>query len=101
VSWWFILVLAAGAYGLKAMGLVVLGGRSIPPAVDRCLALLPAALLAALVAVETFAAPGGHLVVDARAVGLAVAAVATWRKAPFWVVVVGAAAATALVRLLA
>jgi hypothetical protein len=60
--------------------------------------LLPAALLPALVAVNTFAGDR-RLVLDARAVGLAVALIATWRRAPFVVVVVGAAAATALVRL--
>jgi hypothetical protein len=60
--------------------------------------LLPAALLPALVAVNTFAGDR-RLVLDARAVGLAVALIATWRRAPFVVVVVSAAAATALVRL--
>lgn len=100
MSWWVILVLAAGAYGFKAGGLLLLGGRPLPPAVDRCLALLPAALLSAIVVVETFAAPGHQLVVDARVVGLAVAVLATWRRAPFWLVVVAACAATAVVRAL-
>jgi branched-subunit amino acid transport protein len=98
VSWWLILTLAAGAYGLKAGGLVLLGGRNLPPALDRCLALLPAALLAALVAVETFSAPGRQLTVDARAVGLAVAVLLTWRRAPFWLVVLAAVGVTALLR---
>lgn len=100
MSWGLILALAAGAYGFKVAGLVLLGGRALPPAADRCLALLPAALLAAIVVVETFAAPGGRLVVDARVIGLAVAVLATWRRAPFWFVVVAAAGATALVRTL-
>ena len=50
--------------------------------------------------VNTFAGDR-RLVLDARAVGLAVAIVATWRKAPFVVVVGLAAASTALVRALA
>jgi hypothetical protein len=62
--------------------------------------LLPAALLPALVVVNTFAGDR-QLVVDARAAGLAVAVVASWRRAPFVVVVVAAAATTALVRALA
>jgi branched-subunit amino acid transport protein len=100
MSWWVILALAAGAYGFKVAGLVLLGGRPLPPAVDRCLALLPAALLSAIVVVQTFAAPGRELVIDARVVGLAVAIVATWRRAPFWLVVTAASASTALVRAL-
>jgi hypothetical protein len=100
VSWWALGVLAAGAYGLKAVGLVVLGPRAVDGPALRLVALLPAALLAALVAVNTFAGDR-ELVLDARAVGLAVALVATWRRAPFVVVVAGAAAATALVRALA
>jgi branched-subunit amino acid transport protein len=67
---------------------------------ERCLALIPASLLAALVAKDTFTS-AQDLVIDARAVGLAVAIVAVWRKAPFIVVVVAAMAATALVRVLA
>jgi hypothetical protein len=49
------------------------------------------------VAVNTFA-EDRQLVLDARAVGLAVALIATSLRAPFVVVVVSAAAATALVR---
>jgi hypothetical protein len=63
----------------------------------RLAALLPAALLPALVVVNTFAGDR-RLVLDARAVGLAVAVVATWRRAPFIVVVTAAALSTALVR---
>ena len=59
--------------------------------------LIPAALLAALVALQTFAI-GRSLHLDARAVGLAVAGVAVWRRAPFVVVIVAAAAATAAAR---
>jgi predicted branched-subunit amino acid permease len=56
--------------------------------------LLPVALLAALIATQTFA--GG---LDARAAGLAAATLAVAARAPF-LVVVAAAAATALLRLL-
>ena len=60
-------------------------------------ALLPVALLSALVATQTFTT-GQELTLDARAAGLAVAAAAVLLRAPFLVVVVGAAGATALVR---
>jgi len=97
MSWWALLGLAAAAYGLKAVGLVVLGPRAVEGPALRLTALLPAALLPALVVVNTFAGDR-RLVLDARAVGLAVAVLATWRRAPFVVVVGLAAGATALVR---
>lgn len=98
---WILVVLLSGvAYGLKVLGFVVVGSRTMPPVLERCLALIPASLLAALVAKDTFTS-AQELVLDARAVGLAVAIVAVWRKAPFIVVVVAAMAATALVRALA
>lgn len=98
--WVLIIVLSSFAYGLKVLGFVVVGNRAMPPMLERCLALIPASLLAALVAKDTFTS-AQDLVLDARAVGLAVAMVAVWRKAPFIVVVVAAMAATALVRALA
>jgi hypothetical protein len=63
----------------------------------RVALLLPVALLAALIATNTFSA-GDRLVLDARAAGLAAAALAVWRKAPFLVVVAVAAATAALLR---
>jgi hypothetical protein len=98
VSWSALLALGAAAYGLKAFGLLVLGSRSAGGRLLQMAGLLPAALLPALVAVNTFAGDR-RLVLDARAVGLAVALIAIWRLAPFVVVVVSAAVATALVRL--
>jgi branched chain amino acid efflux pump len=97
VSWWVIIVLAAGAYGFKVGGLVLLGGATLPERLVRCVALLPAALLAALIVVGTFAADRS-LVLDARAAGVGVAAFAAWRRAPFPVVIVLAAVVTAAVR---
>ena len=44
---------------------------------------------------------GRSIVLDARLPGVAAAAVAVWRKAPFPVVIVVGAAVTALVRLAA
>jgi uncharacterized membrane protein len=95
-----VFMLAAGAYGFKALGLVVLGGRHVPPRLDRCLALVPAALLSALVVKDTFSL-GQDLVVDARAAGVGVAALAAWRRAPLAVVIALGAIVTAIVRQLA
>lgn len=97
MSWWAIGVLALGAYAFKVLGLVVLGGRQLPPKVARCVALLPAALLPALVAVQTLTADDGW-VVDARAAGVGTAIVAAWRRAPFPVVIALGAIVTGLVR---
>jgi branched-subunit amino acid transport protein len=100
VSWAAVAVLAAFAYGFKFLGLVVLGSRPLPEPVSRCLALLPAALLPALVVVNTLST-GRSIVLDARLPGVAAAGVAVWRRAPFPLVVVVGAAVTALVRLVA
>jgi branched-subunit amino acid transport protein len=89
--------LAAGTYLLKAAGPLLLGGRALPPAVVRVAELLPAALLAALVVVSTFVTDRS-LAVDARAAGLMAAAIALTARLPFVVVIVTAAATTALVR---
>lgn len=91
--------LSAGTYALKSAGPLFLGGRSLPPVLDRVAARLPAALLAALVVVSTIA-DGRDLVFDARIVGVVVAGIALRLRAPFVVVVVAAVAATAGVRAL-
>ena len=95
--WLMIIALAATAYLFKVFGLVVLGSRQLPKVFDRCLGLIPAALLAALVTKDTFSI-GQSLVIDARVAGFVVAVIAAWRRAPLIVVVVLAAGATALVR---
>jgi branched-subunit amino acid transport protein len=97
MTWTLVILLAVGAYGFKALGLVVLGGRTLPATLDRCLALIPAALIAALVVKDTFSI-GQELVVDARAAGVAAAVVAAWRQAPLIAVIVIGATVTALVR---
>jgi branched-subunit amino acid transport protein len=99
-AWSVVIALGLGTYVLKAAGPLLVGGRRLPPAIERLADNAPAALLAALVATSVFT-DGTALVVDARIVGLGVAAVALWRRVPFVVVVLLAAAATALVRALA
>jgi branched-subunit amino acid transport protein len=97
MSWWLVIGLSVGAYVFKVTGLVVIGARKLPAPLERCLILIPAALLAALVVKDTFSS-AHQLVFDARSVGLAVAVIAAWRKAPLIVVVVLAAGATAFTR---
>ena len=100
MTWTLVLLLGASAYALKALGAVVIGDRAVPPALQRCLLLIPAALLAALITKDTFTS-GQEIVVDARLVGLAVAAVLSWRRAPFALTVFAGGGATALLRLVA
>ena len=70
------------------------------PWVARIVGFVPAALLAALVAVQAVAS-GNDLVLDGRLVGLAAAALALALRAPFIVVLVVAGAAGALVHVVA
>lgn len=99
MSWMLVIALAAGSYVFKVLGLVIIGDRPLPSMLERCLALIPAALVAALVAKDTFSI-GQHLQLDERAIGVAGAALATWRKLPLIAVVIVGAALTAAVRLL-
>lgn len=96
MSWVAIAALSLGSYLLKAAGPLFLSDR-LRPALHRLATLITPALLAALIAVQTFA-DGKALVLDARGVGLAVAIAAVLLRAPFVVVLVAAAAATAIVR---
>jgi branched-subunit amino acid transport protein len=95
--WPLVLTASVGCYLLK------LAGHAVPPSVlgrprvRRIAALLPVALLAALVAVQTFGA-GQALVVDARLPGVAAAAIALVLRAPFLVVVVVAGVVAAGLR---
>ena len=95
VLWTTVVVASLGCYLLKLAGLSVPAAWVEQPWVARVVDFVPAALLAALVAVQ--AATSGHdLVVDGRLAGLAVAAVALALRAPFIVVLVLAGATGAL-----
>ena len=98
MTWPAILVLAGGSYLLKLAGLAVFTEDRTPAWLLRVGALLPAALLTALVLVGTFESEDGGFTVDARVAGLAAAVVAVMLRAPFIVVITAGAAATALVR---
>jgi len=97
MTWGLVLGLSAVAYGFKVLGLVVIGSRRLPPPLERCLVLVPAAVITALIVKDTLST-GQELVLDARAAGVGAAAVAAWRRAPLIVVIVLGAAVTALVR---
>ena len=88
---------AVGTAVLKGAGPVLLGGRELPVPLMRVVSLLGPALLAALVATSVFGGPR-RLVLDARALGLAAAAVGIWRRWPPLLIVVLAAAVAAVAR---
>lgn len=88
--------------GSSALAFVIkFVGASVPetflsnPRILRINTFIPVALLTALIAVNTFA-DKTKLVLDHRALGIAAAATLLIAKAPFPVVVVGAALTSAL-----
>lgn len=98
--WILVVATIVGCYLLKLAGYLVPARVLDHPPVRRLVELLPVALLAALVVVELLA-DGRHLELDGpRLAGFAAGALAVWRRAPFLVVVIAAAATTAVLRLL-
>ncbi|QIK76921.1 AzlD domain-containing protein [Nocardioides piscis] len=97
--WLAIGVAAVGCYALKLAGLSLPERVLAHPVVARIADVIPVALLAALIAVQTWSS-GASLTVDARTAGLTFALAALLLRAPFLVVVIGAAAVAAFVRML-
>jgi len=98
--WITIAALCAGTVAIKATGPVALGGRKPSERTFAVISLFAPALLAALVVYETLSDGNDGLAVDARVIGVAAATTALLLRAPIAVVVLGAAAATALARAL-
>ncbi len=96
-GWLVLIVVALGTYALKSAGPLVLGNRTVPPKLQSLIAVMPAALLAALVMVSSVA-KSGHLVLDARLVGVGAAVIALSAKRGFVTVVAVAAISTAIAR---
>lgn len=94
-----LVILSTGTFVFKSAGPLVLGDRALPVRLQSLVDLLPAALLAALALVSTVG-DGRAVTLDARVVGLIVAGLALWRRAPFVIVVIVASAGTAAARLL-
>jgi protein-S-isoprenylcysteine O-methyltransferase Ste14 len=96
--WTAILVASIVCVALKTVGYLVPPRWLEAPRPMRIADLLTVALLAALVAVQTFGA-GQAVVVDARVPAVLVAAGLLLVRAPFLVVVAAAALTAALLRL--
>ncbi|HUE69108.1 MAG TPA: AzlD domain-containing protein [Candidatus Acidoferrum sp.] len=97
--WTGVLAASLACYGLKLAGLSLPQRWLTDVRVQKIVPLIPIALLASLVATQTFST-GRHLVLDVRGAALAVAIVAVLLRAPFLVVVAAGAATAALLRLI-
>jgi branched-subunit amino acid transport protein len=93
-----ILALGVGTYAMRLSGVLLRDRLELSDSLQRLLPMAAAALLAALAMTAALTEDGGFAGI-ARPVGVAVGAVLAWRRAPFVVVVLAAAAATALLRL--
>lgn len=99
MNWPAVLSLAAGTYLMRLAGLLLRDRVSVPARVERYVDLGATALLVALVATAALT-DGDGFAGWARAAGVAVGGLAAWRRVPFVVVVVLAAATTAGLRAL-
>jgi branched-subunit amino acid transport protein len=94
-----LIALSAGTFAFRLAGPVLRQRISFPPWAERLLETAAVILLAALV-VTTGLTEGHHLAGLARPAGVCAGGALAWRKAPFLVVVLAAAATTAGLRLL-
>ncbi|MFV0134336.1 AzlD domain-containing protein [Streptomyces sp. HMX87] len=92
-----ILALAVGTYAFRLVGPALHGRVTVPDRAQQLLSAGAVLLLVALLATGALA-EGGGFAGWARPAGVLVGGVLAWRRAPFVVVVVGAAAVTALLR---
>ena len=93
-----ILTLAVGTYTMRLSGVLLRERLELGDSLQRLLPMAAAALLAALAATAALTEGGGFAGI-ARPAGVAVGALLAWRRAPFVVVVITAAATAALLRL--
>ena len=97
--WVLIGAVALVTAAIKALGPVLVGGRTLPPRFVGVVILMPAAVLAALVVSSAFA-EGDRLAVDASTVGVLVGGALLWWRRPLLVAVVAAVLVTAGLRAL-
>jgi branched-subunit amino acid transport protein len=94
-----VLILAVGTFSLRLAGPLMRTRFEMPERAEQVMAAAAVVLLAALV--TTAALTDGHGAAGiARPAGVLVGGVLAWRKAPFVLVVVAAAATVAGLRLL-
>lgn len=94
-----VLVLAVGTYAFRVAGPLLRKRVELPKRVEELMSTAALVLLVALVATAALM-DGRQFAGVALPVGVLVGGLLAWRKAPFIVVVIAAAATTAGVRLL-
>lgn len=99
--WTLIAALAVTTVALKATGPLVTGGRTLSPRLASVIAVMPAALLSALVVTGTLTDGHGNLSADASAVGVLAAGAVVWRTGSVLRGVLVALVLTAALRALA
>lgn len=92
-----LLALTVGTYAFRLVGPALHGRVELPARVQELLSAGAVVLLVALLATGALTEDGGFAG-WARPAGVLVAGVLAWRRAPFPVVVLGAAGVTALLR---
>ncbi|MET9845071.1 AzlD domain-containing protein [Streptomyces ossamyceticus] len=92
-----MLVLAVGTYALRLTGPLLHGRVEVPARVRELLAAAAVVLLVALLATGALTESGGFAG-WARPAGVLVGGVLAWRRAPFAVVVLGAAVTAGVLR---
>lgn len=98
-AWLAVGLTSVGCYLIKWIGMNVPHAWISSPRLLKIIGLMPVALLTSLVIVNTFATKTS-LVIDARAAGVGVAVLALIARMPYPVVVIGAAATSALIHAL-
>ncbi len=98
--WVAVVVASIASLLIKLAGYLVPESLLAGERTSRVTTLLPVALLAALVVVQTVVGPGGSLVLDARIVAVGVAVVLLLLRTNFLVIVLAAGATAALLRAL-
>lgn len=98
--WVAVVVASVASLLIKLAGYLVPETLLAGERTSRVTTLLPVALLAALVVVQTVVGPGGSLVLDARIIAVGVAVVLLLLRANFLVIVLAAGATAALLRAL-
>jgi len=93
-----ILTLAVGTYTMRLSGVLLRDRLELSDQLQRLLPMAAASLLAALAATAALM-DGASFAGVARPAGVLAGALLAWRRAPFVVVVLAAAATAALLRL--
>ena len=96
--WIAIIVASLLVYSWKLIGTLLPQQFLEHPLVSRTAALLTVALMAGLIGVQGFVGSNGEPVIDARFPALLVAGILAWRRTPFIVIVIVAAAVAAALR---